>query len=241
MIVPSLVSADEGFLGLFLGQNTAEGVVVNGVAAGTSAQKVGVKAGDIVVRYQGAPIHSASELIGAVKKTSLGTKAELVVKRDDKEIAFQIVIVSRKEALGEQVESLKGKKAPEVSGTDVINGKRIALSQFVGKPVIIALWATWCPACVKGIPKLNSLNSTPAGIGNGVVIIAVSFEPAAKVKAFAVQKSIKYNVIAADPSNMGMAYMNNASIPKYILVNDKGIVVDVFSRVEDVQQAFDKL
>lgn len=36
-------------------------------------------------------------------------------------------------------------------------GKAITLSAFRGKPVLVNLWATWCPPCVKEMPTLAAL------------------------------------------------------------------------------------
>jgi thiol-disulfide isomerase/thioredoxin len=37
--------------------------------------------------------------------------------------------------------------APDVSGADPITGKDVALDDFRGKPVVINIWASWCPGC----------------------------------------------------------------------------------------------
>jgi len=35
----------------------------------------------------------------------------------------------------------------ELAGTDPITGARIDLAQFAGKPVVVNVWASWCPGC----------------------------------------------------------------------------------------------
>lgn len=235
--VPSRAD-EEGFLGLILTTAPKGGVAVGGLASGASAQKAGVKEGDIVLRYRGQAVRSNTQLIDAVKKTAPGQTAELVVRRGAKEIPFQILIVSRKEFLGEQIEALKGKKAPQLTGRNVLTGNELSVSQFKGRPLIIVLWATWCPACVTGVPKLNALAEAQ---GERLGIMAVSFEELKVLKAFAAKKKIKYNVVSADTKNMSLSYMNNASIPKYLLVDAKGTLVDIFMRVEDAALALDKL
>jgi thiol-disulfide isomerase/thioredoxin len=38
-------------------------------------------------------------------------------------------------------------EAPELSGEDPITGDEIELADFRGKPVVINIWASWCPGC----------------------------------------------------------------------------------------------
>jgi thiol-disulfide isomerase/thioredoxin len=37
--------------------------------------------------------------------------------------------------------------APELRGVDPITGKNVALTDFRGKPVVVNVWASWCPGC----------------------------------------------------------------------------------------------
>jgi thiol-disulfide isomerase/thioredoxin len=34
-----------------------------------------------------------------------------------------------------------------VEGADFVTGKEISLEQFDGKPVVLTIWASWCPGC----------------------------------------------------------------------------------------------
>ena len=45
--------------------------------------------------------------------------------------------------------------APEVSGEDPITGKDVALDDFRGKPVVINIWASWCPGCTEEAADLR--------------------------------------------------------------------------------------
>jgi thiol-disulfide isomerase/thioredoxin len=45
--------------------------------------------------------------------------------------------------------------APEVSGEDPITGKDVALDDFRGKPVVINIWASWCPGCIEEAADLR--------------------------------------------------------------------------------------
>ena len=37
--------------------------------------------------------------------------------------------------------------APPVKGVDPVTGKRVSLADYAGKPVVINIWASWCPPC----------------------------------------------------------------------------------------------
>jgi thiol-disulfide isomerase/thioredoxin len=38
-------------------------------------------------------------------------------------------------------------KKPAIAGRDVITGKRVALTQFGGRPVFVNVWGSWCAGC----------------------------------------------------------------------------------------------
>jgi thiol-disulfide isomerase/thioredoxin len=37
--------------------------------------------------------------------------------------------------------------APDLRGVDPVTGKDVALADFRGKPVVLNVWASWCPGC----------------------------------------------------------------------------------------------
>lgn len=52
--------------------------------------------------------------------------------------------------------------------------EQIKLSQFNGKFVLLNLWATWCPPCIKELPALDSVQQRLGG--DDFVIVAVSMD-----------------------------------------------------------------
>ena len=63
-----------------------------------------------------------------------------------------------------------GNVAPDVSfaGTD---GKRVALSDYRGKPLLVDFWATWCGPCLLSMPGLNRIYAE--GKEKGLAVISI--------------------------------------------------------------------
>ena len=51
-----------------------------------------------------------------------------------------------------------------LSGTDVRTGETVGLKQFAGKPVVIAVWASWCGACRRQAGQLARFVSAHAQV-----------------------------------------------------------------------------
>lgn len=70
----------------------AIGALVGQVSPSGPAEKAGIKAGDIILRYQGQDITQGNMLPALVAETQVGTRAQLVIFRDGKEQTVEVVI-----------------------------------------------------------------------------------------------------------------------------------------------------
>jgi Do/DeqQ family serine protease len=68
-----------------LGLNEARGVLVTQVAEGSAAAKAGLREGDIIVAFNGAPVSDPNSLRNSIASTEPGTEVTLTMFRDGRE------------------------------------------------------------------------------------------------------------------------------------------------------------
>lgn len=89
------------------------------------------------------------------------------------------------------------KKPPETSALPQaelldLDGKKVALTDYAGKPVIVNFWATWCGPCRFEIPMLNELHKKYSGHGLVILGISTDEEGASAVREFNKEVPINY-------------------------------------------------
>jgi peroxiredoxin len=143
------------------------------------------------------------------------TAVETVVKKPGYSLAE---IISTARTWVPAHEQWRGKEAPDFLLTD-INGKSHKLSDSRGKNVLIVFWATWCRPCISEIPHLVTLRKLMGQ--DKLAILAISNEPEALLKAFAVKMNINYTVLSAQRL-LPQPYSLVKSIPGSFFVGPDG-------------------
>jgi peroxiredoxin len=128
---------------------------------------------------------------------------------------------------------LAGKKAPDFTLRDT-TGKKVTLSSYKGKAVIVDFWATWCAPCKIEIPWLEKLHDQYAS--QGLEILGVSeddldYDDQAKLlkeKQEIADAASKLRVnypILIDDSNVSKPYGGVDALPTTYFVDRDGKVV----------------
>jgi len=120
----------------------------------------------------------------------------------------------------------QGQKAPDFSIED-INGKMTTLSQYKGKVVFLAFWASWCPRCMEELAFLQGLY---IGLSDDLVILAINQETqnlsqahVEKLRAEASELGISFPVLLDKNLEVWKSYCINA-LPTSVVLDREGRV-----------------
>jgi thiol-disulfide isomerase/thioredoxin len=84
-----------------------------------------------------------------------------------------------------------------------LGGQQKSLRDFLGHPLIINFWATWCAPCRREIPLLQQLRRAYQGDGLTVVGIAVDFRTA--VADYVRRQAIDYPLLIGEDAGLAAA------------------------------------
>ncbi len=101
-----------------LSLDAKEGVVVNAVESASPAAKAGLKKGDVIVAFRGAPVKSAQDLRNRIGLAAVGTEAPLTVLRDGKRLNLNASI----DAMPKAKVTASAAANPPAAPTDAVQG-----------------------------------------------------------------------------------------------------------------------
>lgn len=91
--------------------------------------------------------------------------------------------------------NVKGQTAPDFELTS-LDGKKVKLSDYKGKAVLLNFWATWCAPCKIEIPWFVDLQKQYGSQGLVILGVAMDENPKPeKISAFAKEEGVNYTVL----------------------------------------------
>lgn len=125
----------------------------------------------------------------------------------------------------------EGKRIPPISGT-TFEGEELSLGQYSGKAVLVYVWFTNCPPCVKIAPELIALQDEYRDEGFEVLglnadrILKLSYDDAYRAEY---AKKVGTNYVNLHLTEDVRAALGNVNIfPTLFLVNGSGTIVKHF-------------
>ncbi len=122
------------------------------------------------------------------------------------------------------------------------DGRLLTSEELKGKIVLVNLWATWCPYCLKEMPVIEEFWQDHRDKGFEVIAISVD-DPPEKVQAYMKKKGYQFMASANDPSVV-QAFGHPSRIPSSFVLDKNGSIrysIDGqvhYPRLEDI---FNKL
>lgn len=153
-------------------------------------------------------------------------KLEMQKARDN-----QVVLIPQKpgdanaEGGDEFAPKMRGKQAPNFVLTD-LEGKKVSLADYKGRPVLVNFWATWCGPCKVEMPWFEQLRKQYASQGFEILGLTDDADAGKDVIAKTAQKiGVTYPILLTD-GKVQTAYGGLDVLPMSFYVDRKGVVVE---------------
>ena len=158
-----------------IGLGKQQGALVTGVESGSPADKAGIEAGDIIIRFEGKPIDKLADLPRMVGNTKPGTKSAITVFRRGHSKDLSIVIAE-----------VEPDKAAVKTTERESRSKSTAAAQQLGLAVSDLSEAQKKELKLRGGVRVDAATEAAAraGLREGDVILAIANTEVASVKDF---------------------------------------------------------
>lgn len=104
-----------------------------------------------------------------------------------------------------------------------LQGDRIRLSQLSGRPMVVNLWATWCPPCRREMPVLARAQQQQ---GHVTFVFVNQGETAPEVKAYLAGEGLDLGNVLLDPSSSAMREAGSQGLPTTLFFDAGGRLLD---------------
>lgn len=104
-----------------------------------------------------------------------------------------------------------------------LEGALTDLDQFRGKPLVVNLWATWCPPCVREMPVLHRAQADNAAIN---FVFINQGETAQRVAPWLSLRGLSLRNVLLDSRGVALAAFNQRGLPTTLFFDAQGRLVE---------------
>ncbi len=126
------------------------------------------------------------------------------------------------------VKSFKAVRPPKLLPESLLvedgAGKTIPLASYRGKVVLLNLWATWCPPCVRELPALDRLQARLGGEDFEVLTVSLDQGGAAQAAPFFERLKIAHLPLYVDPRRRLATFFPIDVLPASFIIDSQGRV-----------------
>lgn len=113
-----------------------------------------------------------------------------------------------------------------------LGGAPVALDGFKGKPIVLNLWATWCPPCRHEMPMLYQAQQRHPGVN---FVFLNQGEQAGGVRTFLQSNRLELNNVLLDQKGQAGVQLGHRALPTTLFFDAQGRLVD--TRVGELSAA----
>ena len=119
-----------------------------------------------------------------------------------------------------------GGPAPNFSSWD-LNGKKVSLADFKGRPVLLTFWATWCTVCREELPALQRLQDRYQSTGFTILAIDYRETDNRRLAQYLAGLQVHLKPVIDPEGTIAGAYGVDIGLPVNVLVNRAGTVTQI--------------
>lgn len=105
----------------------------------------------------------------------------------------------------------------------LLDGRSVPASQWAGKPLVVEVWASWCPFCALQNPRLQALYDRTRSSGLQVLTISIDKDPKVAA-AYLKQRGYTFPATMDSPA-LRDAFGPRKGLPELYVLDARGRVV----------------
>jgi len=109
---------------------------------------------------------------------------------------------------------------------DTPQGSVLRMQDFLGKPLLVNFWATWCPPCIEELPLINDFYRKNKS--NGWQVVGLAIDRPDAVQGFLQKLPLDFPVGLAGATGADLARQlgnPSGSLPFSVVLDGQGVVV----------------
>lgn len=136
---------------------------------------------------------------------------------------------------GADIAALTAKPAPPFT-LETLDGRTVSLSDYQGQVVLVNIWATWCPPCVRETPRLVRVYEEFKDQGFVILGVNTTYQDKREaVATFVRDQKINYPMLLDLDGTVGTIYGGRLMPTSYLIDRDGKIVVTKVGEVDEAQ------